>query len=337
MHVCPECGKSMATAGGLEIHLEMVHAAALEPAAEPALEPAGSPPVDAAPSAPTQTRTRTTTAPAPAPAPRASVTSARPQLQPAPFLRRFDTTVPMTAVLVLALLVGGVGAALHRSSTGPSTPGASGQTEGTTPNGSPIVINAAADEHLAQSLVLDQNDFPDGWTFSPHVRDATDAATNRKLATCLGRPDPAAVQTADVDGVDGSAGNSLHAGSNVSTLRAQRDAGADLDTLLSDKAVPCLKQDVVDSLGRDGIRVLNVGVGRYSVSTANVRSLGLHFEIAVASGPAGGRIYADEVFLQQGRIEGQAFFLSISGHFPSDSEQTLVTRFAHKLAMSPLR
>ena len=330
MHVCPECGKSMATAGGLEIHLEMVHAAALEPAAEPALEPAGSPPVDAAPSAPTQTRTRTTTAPAPAPAPRASVTSARPHLQPAPFLRRFDIEHTFR---------------LFKQTLGWTVPKL--RDPESADRWTWLVIAVHTQLRLARPLTADlrrpwekpveQDDFPDGWTFSPHVRDATDAATNRKLATCLGRPDPAAVQTADVDGVDGSAGNSLHAGSNVSTLRAQRDAGADLDTLLSDKAVPCLKQDVVDSLGRDGIRVLNVGVGRYSVSTANVRSLGLHFEIAVASGPAGGRIYADEVFLQQGRIEGQAFFLSISGHFPSDSEQTLVTRFAHKLAMSALR
>ena len=41
---------------------------------------------------------------------------------------------------------------------------------------------------------------------------------------------------------------------------------------------------------------------------------------------------ADVVFLQQARVEGQALFLSFGGEFPVDVEQTLVTRFAHKLA-----
>src|SRR3954463_2038246 len=33
MHVCPECGKKMATAGGLEIHIELAHSAAARPPA----------------------------------------------------------------------------------------------------------------------------------------------------------------------------------------------------------------------------------------------------------------------------------------------------------------
>ncbi len=38
------------------------------------------------------------------------------------------------------------------------------------------------------------------------------------------------------------------------------------------------------------------------------------------------------VFLQQARAEGQAVFISFGTPFPIDTEQTLVTRFAHKLA-----
>ena len=56
--------------------------------------------------------------------------------------------------------------------------------------------NPAGDQRLAQTLVLDQNDFPDGWTFAPHARDPRDAESSRKVAACLGRPDPATTQTA---------------------------------------------------------------------------------------------------------------------------------------------
>jgi hypothetical protein len=58
----------------------------------------------------------------------------------------------------------------------------------------------------------------------------------------------------------------------------------------------------------------------------------LHTELAVAKGQARSLIYADVAFLQQGRVEGQALFLSFDGRFPLDTEQTLVTRFAHRLA-----
>jgi hypothetical protein len=40
----------------------------------------------------------------------------------------------------------------------------------------------------------------------------------------------------------------------------------------------------------------------------------------------------DAVFLQHGRVEGGALFRSFGGPFPVDTEQTLVTRFAHRLA-----
>jgi hypothetical protein len=51
MHVCPECGKKMATAGGLEIHIELAHSAAARPAAagEPETIAAARAPIDVVP------------------------------------------------------------------------------------------------------------------------------------------------------------------------------------------------------------------------------------------------------------------------------------------------
>lgn len=95
MHDCPECGKSMATAGGLEIHVEMFHPpapAAPEPEAE-LLEviPDERTPVAAAARPPRTAR------------------------RSAPVLRGYDPTIPLTAVLVLTMLVAAIGAAVHRS------------------------------------------------------------------------------------------------------------------------------------------------------------------------------------------------------------------------------
>jgi hypothetical protein len=95
VHTCPDCGKTMATVGGLEIHVEMNHAA---PAAQPTAAPA-----------PAAVDPTSVPMPVPTPAARAS----------APILRGYDPTIPLTAVLVVVMLVAGIGAAMHRSSNPP--------------------------------------------------------------------------------------------------------------------------------------------------------------------------------------------------------------------------
>src|SRR5205823_13077452 len=92
LHTCPDCGKTMATLGGLEIHAEMYHAA---PVPEPAPEAVAPPPP---------------VAPIPAPAP---------SRQSAPVLRGYDPTIPLTALLVVVMLIAGLGAAVHRSGNPP--------------------------------------------------------------------------------------------------------------------------------------------------------------------------------------------------------------------------
>jgi hypothetical protein len=322
MHTCPECGKSMATAGGLEIHVQMAHAG-------PATETAGAESpvaervsIDFLPpdlSVPDAALPRT-------PAARASAPD---DFQLPAWMRGWDPTIPLTAVMVLALLFAGVVAAIHRTASGGPAGLLQAAQTGAPSGGAP---DPTADLRLAQSLVLDQNDLPDGWTVRPHARVPADAQDSRAIAVCLGRPDPATVNTADVDGVDANQGDSLQAGSNVSTTQTDQQAKDDLNVLFSDRAIPCLKKETVDSFAREGIQVLDVGIGRYALSTASVRSLGIHFEVAVAKGADRGLFYADTVFMQQGRVEAQASFVSFNGHFPMGIEQTVVTRFAHKVA-----
>jgi hypothetical protein len=83
-HLCEECGKRLATAGGLEIHVEMVHAS-------------------------------------PAPAPEAAFAAASPA-RPAPAVKstpadstveRPDPTFALAVVLVVLLFLGSVAALVH--------------------------------------------------------------------------------------------------------------------------------------------------------------------------------------------------------------------------------
>jgi hypothetical protein len=78
--------------------------------------------------------------------------------------------------------------------------------------------------------------------------------------------------------------------------------------------------------------VRDVGIGRFAVSSGSVQNVALHCEVAVTDGQGTAVVQFDAVFLQQGRVEGELAVLSGDGQFPPDTEQTLVTRFAHKLA-----
>jgi hypothetical protein len=124
----------------------------------------------------------------------------------------------------------------------------------------------------------------------------------------------------------------MQAASDVIVFRTPEQAATDFAAEGGAKADACAKQGLTRALAAAGITVRNIGVGRFALSTGNVRSVALHTEIAVAKGPASTVIHADVVFLQHGRVEGQALFMSFGGQFPLDIEQTLVTSFAHRLA-----
>lgn len=304
MNVCEDCGKTMGTRGGLEIHMQIAHAAPEPAAAAAAVAPVAVP------------------RPARAPATEWQLPS---------FLSGVDPTLPLSALLVVALLVAGIGAALHRGSAGPAT-ASSTATAAAAPSMPPVAVDLAADQKLAQSLVLTPTDYPDGWTFTPHQASPTDAADERAKAACLGLPDPAATEAANINGVDGQSPDGLQTSMGVVVFRTQAQAANNLAAEGGPAGIACAKQQITRQLARDGITVNDVGVGRFALSTGNVRSVALHAEVAMTKGPAHGVMAVDGVFLQHGRVEGGAFFLSLGGPFPVDTEQTLVTRFAHRLA-----
>src|SRR5437763_3943624 len=119
MNRCPECGKAMATAAGLEIHGQFAHAA---PAAPP----------EALPSAPPVFGVEPVPAPAPAAPP-----VARPTRHPAPsaLFAGLGASAPVTALLIVVMFVAGLGTAVTRaSSTHHATVTASAAPDATAPS-----------------------------------------------------------------------------------------------------------------------------------------------------------------------------------------------------------
>ncbi len=315
MNTCEQCGKQMATRGGLEIHMELVH----PPAAPVIAAPIESVPAGEAPWAPARQRT-----PSPAPAMEWHV----PHL-----LHNVDPTLPVTALLVLALFFAGLVAALHRGS-GHSPVAVGAQAAVAAPQPAPAAVDPVADQKLAQSLVLTQTDYPDGWTIAPDdVPPAVQAQNDRLLASCLGLPDPAKTRTAAVVGPDGIESGMLTTTTRVVVFRNPQQAGADFAAFSGPAAIGCLKQHISRTVAASssGLAVRDVGVGRFAVSSGSVRNVALHCEVAVSDGQGTGVLQLDAVFLQQGRVEAEVLLSSLS-QVPVDTEQTLVTRLAHKVA-----
>jgi hypothetical protein len=313
MNTCEQCGKQMATRGGLEIHMELVH-----PPSAPAVEaPIGEVPAHRALEPARHRATR------PAPAMEWHVPH---------FLHTVDPTLPVTALLVFALFFAGLVAALHRGS-GHSPLAVGAQAAVPAVQTPPVAVDPAGDQKLAQSLVLTQLDYPDGWTITPHnFPPDVQVQSDRALAICLGLPDPANTRTATATGPDGHETGAATTTTRVLVFRSPQQAAADFAALGGPTAIGCLKDEVTRTVAASGLAVRDVGMGRFAVSSGSVRNVALHCEVVVTDGQGTGVVQFDSVFMQQGRVEGELAVLSADGQFPPDTEQTLVTRLAHKLA-----
>ena len=86
------------------------------------------------------------------------------------------------------------------------------------------------DAGRARLLVLTQTDLPDGWRSSKHKTDAVAAREDKKLAACIGAPDPATSQTTDVFGdVFGQGAQTITEYESLAQLEAALRAAGYLD------------------------------------------------------------------------------------------------------------
>ena len=151
-HTCEECGKRLATIGGLEIHMALAHGGDFpdpsvletvhdEPAmtvAEAPLELAISPPMTKAP----------------------EVRGARPPR--APLFGGVDPAEPLAWVLTVLLFLGGVVAAIHH----PHPPSDITGVLASKSSASADPERRTTDEELLRSVQIEQADLPSGWTMT---------------------------------------------------------------------------------------------------------------------------------------------------------------------------
>ncbi|MBV8693362.1 MAG: C2H2-type zinc finger protein [Actinobacteria bacterium] len=331
---CEECGKSLATEGGLKIHLD-----GHRPPPAP-VKMASIP----EPSQPLETIELPTVTPT-APTPRA----------PKPG-RDGMLVMGLAAATALIFLIGMLAAVrpslirddhkatLAATSHGVTIPGvttpttaapAAGSTTAapTTPTTAKPAVPTASDTDRAHSLVLQLADFGPGWTVDASGgTDSADSAGSSgfdsDMQACMGVSDSNDT-TADADGPDVTNGH-LGAATSSGVFATEQDALADFNTINNPSLLPCLKSALTKEMAAEGVpaNAVSLAVERYSIP-AGVTSTGVRFIVRAINGAASFNL--DMVFLQHGRAESFALFSSDSGPVPASVEQALVRRMAAKL------
>lgn len=192
----------------------------------------------------------------------------------------------------------------------------------------------AKDKTTANGLVLQQADFPAGWTSTAAV--ATNAAQAKELATCVGRPDPATTTSAYVDGPDFAFAQSAQLSSNATIVKQESDAKADVAAFKSDKIKSCLttsfNKGVAAKVPGAEISNLTVTAGEapnygdasaswHLTADVNIAALGVKLPISV-----------DFVAIQKGRVEVTASFVGTGAPFDPALEKVLVAKVGGRLA-----
>lgn len=329
---CEECGKSLATEGGFEIHMETHR----RPAPRP--------------------ETATMAVPAPVPVP-AQVTPMFGGGKATDTSLVFLGLAVTTAVMFLVGMVAAVHPSLIRNAKvstlaaskahGVPIPDTSSQNASSTDATAPAVTTPPAttpaaaqptvpDHQKVQSLVLQLPDYGPGWKIDASGNNSSgsagDAAAGQEIDACLGGLDSGAGGTADTNGPD-VANGALSASTSGSLYATAKDAVADFGIVSNPSFLPCLKSAFTKAFEAEGVpaSAVSVNVDRFPTSVARVNTAGIRLSVTV-SGPGGTVSFAvDMVGLQAGRAESFAMFASETGRFPASVEQALMNRMAAKL------
>ena len=323
VHTCEECGKRLATIGGLEIHMEMAHKAAPRPT--PELEAFGESGVDmlsqvADPSPPMGVGR-------PAPAPR---------LPRAPFLGGIDPAEPLAWVLTVLLFVGGVVAAIHR----PHPPSDITNAAAVTPIPATTTTTAdpVAEEAIVKGALLGPSELG-GWT----------VVSSRTIpADELAAPDPCLSDPALTDVTAGaeqslqySTGRPAPARLDITIVRTPSagSAAAQLAATKKPEYVPCVVKTFeagVREGGGGAVHVRNTEeVPAPAISVTIPASV--HRLVTHAYGDSGGHvdITTDDFILSTGRTSAHLFFAAVGSPLAPANEARIVQAVVQHLMQAP--
>jgi hypothetical protein len=227
------------------------------------------------------------------------------------------------AVLAVALALVGCGKKTSTSSAG----GPSSQTATTE------VVNVAADQAKARTLLLESSDLPAGWKATPHQKDPSQKAFDDELAACVGRPSPDTYTTADIDSPDFSMDNA-GASSSATLVRTVEDFKADVAAASGPKYGSCVKRGLAKLLPGQlpaGASVQSVAVEPLPVASYGEFSQGFRAttKLKVQGQPVS--TYEDSVLLGKGRIELSASFSNTGQPFDPALKQALLAKLAARL------
>jgi hypothetical protein len=229
----------------------------------------------------------------------------------------------LAVLAVAALALVGCGKKTSTSATGgPSRPTATS-----------AVVNVAADQAKARTLLLASSDFPTGWKATPHQRDPSEKAFDDELAACVGRPSPATYTTADIDSPDFSMGNA-EAISSAALVRTVEDFKADVAAASGPKYASCVKHGLAKLFPGQlpaGSSLQSVAVEPVPVASYGEFSKGFRATTTVKVQGQSVNTYDDEVLLGKGRIELSASFSNSGRPFDPALKQALLAKLAARL------
>jgi hypothetical protein len=191
--------------------------------------------------------------------------------------------------------------------------------------------DTSGDKAGAEKIVLEQSDFPSGWTAKPHQTSPDDAATKKRFFECVGASDPKPSETADAHSADFTHGQVDQASSEAFFLRTEAEAANSLAALQTGKTVDCIKTLIQEAAQKQ----LSAGTSANDVSAAQLKfpplkdgTAAVRVSLTVETGGVNVPVYADVIYFKSGRAV--VSLSTVNGGSPMDTklEESLV----HKMA-----
>jgi hypothetical protein len=196
----------------------------------------------------------------------------------------------------------------------------------------------AADQALAESIVLTAADAPAGWTASQPDGD-DDSEYDRRFAECVGVPvehvDPTFPQAdgADLTSPDDSevtstayVAPSVEAAQPMLAVYRQDDSPACFTEVLQDVLVDAVTED-----GTSGVTVDRPSFERLPYASLGDETEAFRLSMRVSAEGVELHLYADAILVRSGRVVVQALFMSLFEPFPVADSEALLRRMVDRI------